>query len=140
VASAIATLVELWRRQTGRAQEPLPEALRFPSAGSQQQRRLRQIFPEAADPGTLSYAGVTESATATRWADAAVRLGRVTQEMLRRSDDQLFVAWPGNAASGTPAARAATFTAALFMAGYDPTSFIEPQTVREPLTRTFRNG
>lgn len=140
VAAAIATLVELWRRQTDRADEPLPEVLRFPSAGSQQQRRLRQIFPDAADPGTLSYAGATESVTAMRWSDAAVRLGRLTQEMLRRSDANLFVAWPGNAASGTPAARAATFTAALFMAGYDPNSFSQPRASVSEGVRTYRNG
>jgi hypothetical protein len=51
-----------------------------------------------------------------------MRMGHLTAEILRHGSAQLFVAWQGNPASSTPAARAAVFNGALFMAGYDPAS------------------
>jgi len=124
VAASIGTLVELWRRQTDRAMLPLPPMLRFPAVGNQLQRRVRRAFPDAVDPGVLSYNIGSEIATAGRWASAAVRLGLLMQETLRRGPRNLFVAWPLRLTSRTTEARMAAFIGALFVAGYDPRSMV----------------
>ncbi|WP_076998039.1 hypothetical protein [Variovorax sp. KK3] len=124
IAAAIAALVEIWRRETGRAGEPLPAFLRFPAVGGQLQRRLRRLYPDAVDPGLLSYSQGSEIATAGRWASATVRLGLLIGLVIRRCDPDLFVAWPDDPASRSRGLRMATFTAALFMAGYDPTCLL----------------
>lgn len=120
IAAAMGTLVEMWRQRTGRAGEPLPALLRFPAVGNQLQRRVRRAFPDAADPGVLSYNIGSEIATAGRWASAAVRVGLLAEEMLRRSPLDHFVAWPKRHGSHTTEARMAAFVGSLFMAGYDP--------------------
>jgi hypothetical protein len=128
IAAAMATLVEMWRRDAGRADQPLPPMLRFPAVGNQLQRRVRRAFPDAADPGVLSYNLGSEIATAGRWASAAVRVGLVAEEMLRRSPLNHFVAYPKRHASHTVEARMAAFVGALFMAGYEPRCLV-PETV-----------
>jgi hypothetical protein len=120
VAAAVGTLVEMWRRDTGRAAQPLPPMLRFPAVGNQLQRRVRRAFPDAVDPGVLSYNLGSEIATAGRWAGAAVRVGLLMEETLRRSPSERFVAWTGRHGAHAPRARLAAFVGALFMAGYDP--------------------
>jgi hypothetical protein len=120
VAVAAATLVELWRRDTGREKSPLPEALSFPGVGAQVHRRVRHVFADAADPGVLGYVASSESATAARWADAAVRLGLLIEATLLRCDPELFVASPSSSAARTLLGRKAAFIGSLFMAGYDP--------------------
>ena len=120
VAAAIGTLVEIWRRRSGRGSAPLSPMLRFPAVGNQLQRRVRRAFPDAVDPGVLSYNLGSEIATAGRWASAAVRVGLLMEETLRRSPLELFVAWPKRHSSHTSEARMAAFIGALFMAGYDP--------------------
>lgn len=129
VAAAIGTLVEMWRRRIGRAAEPLPPALRFPAVGNQLQRRVRRAFPDAVDPGVLSYNLGSEIATAGRWASAAVRLGLLMEETLSRSPMDLFVAWPERHSSHTAEARMAAFIGTLFMVGYDPQCMV-PETVK----------
>lgn len=138
VAAAAAVLVELWRRDTGRTNAPLSPALRFPAVGGQLQRRLRCVFPDAADPGLLSYTQASEIATAGRWADAAVRLGLLTGLVLRRCGPDLFVAWPDEPLSRRMGSRVAAFTAALFVAGYDPTCFQNSTPQRQSAAATQR--
>ena len=128
VAVAAATLVELWRRDTGRAQQPLPAALCFPAVGSQAHRRIRHVFPDAADPGVLGYVQGSESATAARWADAAVRLGVIIEATLQQCDPRLFVS-SASSPTGAMSGRKAAFIGALFMAGYEP-ACLRPGDVR----------
>jgi len=125
VAVAAATLVEMWRRDTGRERLPLPDALCFPAVGAQLHRRVRHVFADAADPGVLGYVASSESATAARWADAAVRLGRVIEATLQRCDAKLFVASPSSQAAQSVRGRKAAFIGALFIAGYDPLSLCQ---------------
>lgn len=120
VAAAVGTLVEMWRRDTGRDAQPLPPMLRFPAVGNQLQRRVRRAFPDAVDPGVLSYNLGSEIATAGRWASAAVRVGLLMEETLRRGPPERFVAWPHRHGAQAPRARMAAFIGALFTAGYDP--------------------
>lgn len=120
VAVAAATLVELWRRDTGRERLALPDSLCFPAVGAQLHRRVRHVFSDAADPGVLGYVVSNESATAARWADAAVRLGLVIEATLQRCDAKLFVASPSSRAARSVLGRKAAFIGALFSAGYDP--------------------
>ena len=120
VAVAIATLVEMWRRRTGRDMSALSPALRFPAVGGQLQRRVRWTYPDAADPGVLSYNSGSEIATAARWASATVRLGLLMEATLERSAPDLFVAWAERRGSHTKAARMAAFVGSLYMVGYNP--------------------
>lgn len=131
VAAAMGVLVELWRRDTGRDKHPLAPALRFPAVGGQLQRRLHRLFPDAADPGLLTYSQGSEIAMAGRWADASVRLGLLTRLILQASDPLLFVAWPDDPLAHRRGARVATFTGALFLAGYDPMCFLPSRRVAE---------
>lgn len=107
VAGAIATLVETWRHEEGRAGEPLPAALLFPAVGGGGHRRSVQArYPESINPPTLYYsAGNEERAicTAKEWASAKVRLGWLLSELLIEPS-------PSGIRS---------LEACLFMAGYD---------------------
>lgn len=119
VAAAISVLVEAWRRESGRDAQPLPPELRFPAVGSQLHRRVRQLFPQADDPGILAYANSSEVATAGRWADATVRLGLLMELVLQHSDPSFCVAWPADPVSHARTARMAALASSLFVAGYD---------------------
>ena len=130
VAASIATLVETWRRHTGRQEEPLPPALKFPAVGGQPQRRVRRIFPDAFDPGVLSYNVGSELATAARWTSAAVRLGLLMERTLLNAPPDLFVAWPHREGAYTNESRMAAFIGALFMAGYNPACLHQGSTER----------
>jgi hypothetical protein len=109
VAGAIATLVETWRREDGRAEEPLPEALSFPEVGAGGPRRsVLARYPESFKPGTLYYATGNQPPertlrTARAWASAKVRLGWLLSDLLEEPS-------PSGIRS---------LEACLFMAGYD---------------------
>lgn len=122
VAVAIATLIELWRSDTGRESSPLDPVLRFPAVGKQPQRRVRSVFPQAPDPGLLAYGDASLRNTATQWADAAVRLGLLMELTIRQSDPLLFVTSPATPATHTMSSRLVAFISTLFMVGYDPVS------------------
>ncbi len=88
VAGAIATLVETWRHEDGRIEEPLPIELLFPEVGGGGFRRsVCARYPESRKPGTLYYAAGNQSTdratrTARKWASAKVRLGWLLSEFL----------------------------------------------------------
>jgi hypothetical protein len=79
VAAAIASLVEMWRVDTGRSGAPLPPALAFPATAAS--RTVCKRFPLARSPGVMAY-GAPE--TAGEWASAKVRLGWIMESILGR--------------------------------------------------------
>ncbi len=108
VAAAIATLIELWRHQTGKTHTALPETLKFPAL--QKVRSVHRCFPHAKSPGVLNYG---QANTVIDWSSAKVRLGWLMQGILERqpfSNDE------------TLAEQMRAFEAVLFMIGYDVSS------------------
>ena len=109
VAAAIAALVELWRRSDGKAGQPLPSELAFPSIPSD--RSVHRLFADAHSPGVLSYAPAVATATAAAWCSAKIRLGWIMAAVLEKA--------PGLFASEVAQDRMHAFEASLFMIGYD---------------------
>lgn len=109
VAGAMATVVETWRRDTGRVELPLPEALTFPEVGGGGRRRsVVARYEGCKRPGSLYYATKAHDeahvlAQARGWASAKVRLGWLLSELLEQP---------------TPSGMR-SLEACLFMAGYD---------------------
>jgi hypothetical protein len=77
VAGAIATIVETWRIESGRENEPLRMELTFPAVQDHAERHVRRRYEHATNPGTLWYR------TTERRAGATVRLGWLLQELHR---------------------------------------------------------
>lgn len=109
VAGAIATLVETWRIDAGRAADPLSSALSFPEVGAGGHRRsVHARYPGSIKPATLYYSTGSQSTgrairTAREWASAKVRLGWLFSELLTQASPSGF----------------RSLEACLFMAGYD---------------------
>lgn len=109
VAGAIATLVETWRREDGRASEPLSAALMFPEVGAGGNRRsVHARYPGSVKPAALYYSAGSHSKerairTAKEWASAKVRLGWLLSELLNEPSPLGI----------------RSLEACLFMAGYD---------------------
>ena len=110
VAAAIASLIEVWRADTGKSGTPLPPALAFPATTAS--RTVHRLFPHADHPGVMVYGA---PGTITQWSGAKVRLGWVMGSVLKRL--------PGLFADccKTPSLsdRMHAFEASLFMIGYD---------------------
>lgn len=105
VAGALATIVEIWRIETGRDGDPLSPELRFPAVQGHDRRRVTARFENANDPGRLWYA---VSGTPSAWAGAAIRAGWLLSALLGSTLGP-------EVKSGAMRA----MEAALFMAGYD---------------------
>ncbi len=108
VAAAIASLIELWRHQTGKTHTALPETLKFPAL--QKARSVHRCFPHAKSPGVISYG---QPNTVIDWSSAKVRLGWLMQGILANQallKDQSL------------AEQMRAFEAVLFMIGYDVNS------------------
>lgn len=110
VAAAVATLVEMWRREQGDWARKPPAALAFPA--TLPGRTVRHAYPDARGPGQMSYEQRHEGATAHKWSSAKLRLGWLMRAVLERHP-ALF------AAQGALAERMHAFEAALFMIGSD---------------------
>lgn len=103
VAAAIASLVELWRREENLSGITLPLALSFPATVST--RSVYQAFPDTQfDPGLVGYG----AKRTIPWASAKVRLGFILQTVLERNN-ALF----------SSENRMHAFEACLFMIGYN---------------------
>ncbi|SOE64541.1 hypothetical protein SAMN05446935_2485 [Burkholderia sp. YR290] len=118
VGAALAMLYEMFRRETGIANEP-PVASRFPSG----QARGRQIR----NPGDLglNYAVSPQFYTQIShedWARWQLRAGWIIREVLERTT--LFANAHEDEAAHDIAARCHAFEAALFMVGYDLRSLV----------------
>jgi hypothetical protein len=127
VAAAIASLVEMWRVDTGRSGVPLPPALAFPATAAS--RTVHRLFPHADHPGVMAYGA---PGTIIQWSGAKVRLGWVMERVLNRLP-RLFAD-----CCKTPslADRMHAFEASLFMIGYDVTCLgCALETNRFPHTR-----
>lgn len=105
VAAAIATLVELWRTESGRSQQALPDVLMFPALSKA--RNVNRSFPNAKKPGMLVYGGAD---MASNWSSAKVRLGWLMQTILTQQP-LLY--------DKSMAEQMRVFEAVLFMIGYD---------------------
>lgn len=112
VAAAIATLVELWRRDQGAERFALPQELTFPSTMSD--RSVLHLFDDARAPGVMSYAAAAQTHTAARWSSAKIRLGWLMSATLAKAPN-LFVTEQAHD-------RMHAFEACLFMIGYDVAS------------------
>ena len=108
VASAIASLVEMWRLATGKTGDPLPAPLTFPATTAS--RTVRKRFPHASSAGVMAY-GAPE--TAGQWASAKVRLGWVMESILGRLPELFTECCP----AASLAERMHAFEASLFMVG-----------------------
>lgn len=109
VAVAIASLVEMYRRDMKLS--ALPHMLSFPAvpaASKPERRKVRHLFSDASDPGTLSYNA------ADQWSWAKVRLGWIMQAVLEGCNGVFRVE------KDLPS-RMHAFEASLFMIGYDVT-------------------
>ena len=127
VAAAIASLVEMWRVDTGRSGTPLPPALAFPATTAS--RTVHRLFLNADHPGVMAYGAPV---TITQWSGAKVRLGWAMRSVLNRLP-RLFAD-----CCKTPslADRIHAFEASLFMIGYDVTCLgCALETNRFPHTR-----
>lgn len=103
VAAAIATLVEMWRREKSLSDIQLPSELSFPATVPT--RSIYRAFPDAQfDSGLIGY----DADSSLAWASAKIRLGFILQAVLER-DTALF--------SGEN--RMHAFEASLFMIGYN---------------------
>lgn len=110
VAAATATLVELWRVQTGRSGASLPAALAFPA--TERSRTVRHLLPKARAPGVIPRGAPT---TCAQWASAKVRLGWLMAHVLTQAPGVLSACCP----APSLADRMHAFEASLFMIGYD---------------------
>lgn len=113
VAAATSALAEAYRR-SAMLNSAMPEELRFPGVGgsdrkSRLSRRVRRLFPEADEPGSVPYA--SSQATA-RWTNAKWRAGKVLRSVVRAEPRLL-------ADEGGEAERMHALEAAFFMIGYD---------------------
>jgi hypothetical protein len=106
VAAAVATLIELWRQDSGCAETSLPEILKFPATTST--RTVLDLFPEADHPGVMVYG---HADTVIQWSSAKVCLGWLMEAILNDRLD-LFN-------EITSDLRMRAFEASLFMMGYD---------------------
>lgn len=106
VAAAIATLVEMWRRNNNAKDGFLCSELSFPSTTVT--RTVRRAFPDATHtPEVLNY----DKASDLLWCEAKVKLGWLLQEVLE-SNKGLFE-------EDSLQSRMHHFEASLFMLGYD---------------------
>lgn len=112
VAAAIASLVELWRLDTGKSGNPLPPVLAFPATMAS--RTVLSLFPHAQHPGVMVYGA---PGTVAQWSSAKVRLGWIMESVLKKLSGLFSTCCP------TPslADRMHAFEASLFMIGYDVT-------------------
>jgi hypothetical protein len=115
VAAAIASLVELWRRSTGRV-GPLPPVLTFPATTAT--RTVLRLFPDAVHPGVLIYGA---EATVQKWSSAKVRLGWIMDRVLSTPPNTVP---PDQNTSHQE--RMHAFEASLFMIGYNPSCLTNP--------------
>ena len=107
VAAAIATLIELWRRDTDRKSTSLPDILKFPATTST--RTVLDLFPDGKHPSVMVYG---HADTVAQWSGAKVRLGWLIKAIILNGN--LF-----NQIDEVLRMRA--FEASLFMIGYDVT-------------------
>ncbi len=108
VAAAIASLVELWRHDTGKTSTELPAVLSFPATVTT--RTVLNLFPNAHHPGVMPYGSAGDTITAAQWSSAKVRLGWLMKQILDQSN-----------LLDKEANRMHAFEATLFMIGYDVT-------------------
>ena len=107
VAAAIATLIELWRRDTDKKSTSLPDILKFPATTST--RTVLDLFPDGKHPSVMVYG---HADTVAQWSGAKVRLGWLIKAIILNGN--LF-----NQIDEVLRMRA--FEASLFMIGYDVT-------------------
>ncbi len=108
VAAAIATLVEIWRRESKIPSSQFPMALSFPEVGGGGCRRsVRARYKDAVRPPVLRYPTSKQTEEqlrhASAWASAKVRLGWLLSDLLDKPS----------------VAGMSALEACLFMAGYD---------------------
>jgi hypothetical protein len=106
VAAAIATLIELWRQESNKKINSLPDTLKFPATVST--RTVLDLFPDAKNPGLMVYGNAS---TTIQWSGAKVRLGWLMKAIINVN---LFN-------EIDEALRMRAFEASLFMLGYDVT-------------------
>lgn len=107
VAAAIATIVEMWRRNSGKSNLPIPIPLSFPATICT--RSVSRAFPDVKHrPDTIVY-GDKESAIS--WASAKVRLGWLMKLILEEN--------PTLYQHESRLGRMHAFEACLFMIGYN---------------------
>jgi hypothetical protein len=114
VATAIASLVEMWRVATGKYGNLLPAPLTF--TASTASRTVRDLFPHARPPGVMAY-GAPE--TTGQWASAKVRLGWIMESILGKLPALFSECCPAPSLSD----RMHAFEGSLFMLGYDVECF-----------------
>ncbi len=112
VAAAIASIAELWRRDTKKSDTPLPPALSFPATSPS--RTVLKLFPGSSHPGVMIYGAPN---TCAQWSSAKVRLGWIMENVLTRLPELFSTCCP------TPRTvdRMHAFEASLFMIGSDVT-------------------
>jgi hypothetical protein len=118
VAAAIASLVEMWRVDTGKSGTPLPQVLAFPA--TMPSRTVLRLFPYADHPGVMAYGKpgtIAQIAQIAQWSSAKVRLGWVMESVLKR----LPGLFSGCCKAPCLTDRMHAFEASLFMIGYDVT-------------------
>jgi len=107
VAAAIASIIEIWRRESG-VDAPLSPALSFPATDAK--RTVTRLFANAAAPRILRYAAGDPTRNTKDWAEAKIRLAWLMHAVLERNGELL-------AEHGLN--RMHAFEASLFMIGYD---------------------
>lgn len=110
VAAAIASLVEMWRVDTGKTGAPLPSVLAFPATMAS--RTVLRLFPHADHPGVMVYGA---PGTIAQWSSAKVRLGWVMESVLKK----LPGLFSNCCKSPSLTDRMHAFEASLFMIGSD---------------------
>lgn len=107
VAAAIASLVEMWRRQADGV-NALPDKLAFPSTDPD--RTVNHLFDDAPAPRILRHGATNPQAMTRHWTEAKVRLGWLIGAILDANPHLL---------AGQAENRMHAFEASLFMIGYD---------------------
>jgi len=133
VAVAIASLVELYRRQNPCQWTQVPENLRFPSLD--RTRDVTACFAQALSHGSCAQRGPN---TTRPWASAKVRLGWLLNASLEKSQQLSSEELGGETMRG----RMHAFEAGLFMIGYDARCLVKnfPNKHGDVICAPSRNG
>ncbi len=118
VAAAIASLVELWRREAGEY-EALPACLAFPATDDK--RQVSRLFRDAIAPRVIRHGSGDADRNTKDWAEAKIRLAWLMHAVLEKNKTLLARQGPS---------RMHAFEASLFMIGYDVTCLADAATGR----------
>jgi hypothetical protein len=110
VAAAIASLVEMWRVDTGKSGGPLPSVLAFPATMTS--RTVVSLFPHSNHPGVMVYGA---PGTVAQWSSAKVKLGWIMESVLQKLPKLFSACYPNPCLAD----RMHAFEASLFMIGYN---------------------